>query len=260
MTDLALQRLILAYLVIVILAQAIFAAFPGMDIAVSGLFADGPGGFGWAGGTPAAINLALRRMGELLICGLVLWILWGGVTGLLWGDDLRAWGYAVCGVALASGGIVNLLLKAHIGRARPMHILEFGGTAQFTPAWQMADQCARNCSFTSGEVAMAASLAISTLVLLWPRLNTPRARVLSVAVASVYVGAVAVLRIGLGRHFLSDAVFSVLVSAGVALVLYPILRISRARHAFDPGLPFETGQRLFEGGLLLARSWWTRAT
>jgi membrane-associated phospholipid phosphatase len=142
---------------------------------------------------------------------------------------LRAWAYPVVCVALASGLIVNLILKAQIGRARPAHLAEFGGTAQFTPPWQLAEECARNCSFTSGEVAMAAALAIPLTVLAWPHLASRRAQIAAVAAAAGYVALVALLRLGLGRHFLSDAVFSVAIAAGVALALFPLLGLSGVR-------------------------------
>jgi membrane-associated phospholipid phosphatase len=48
---------------------------------------------------------------------------------------------------------------------------------------------------------------------------------------------VAMLRISLGRHFLSDAVFSVIVSAAVAMALYPLLDIRSARTTFAPLAP-----------------------
>ncbi|MFN4154630.1 MAG: phosphatase PAP2 family protein [Paracoccaceae bacterium] len=253
MTDRIYGQLLYAFLFAVILSQAVFAAFPGIDLAVSGLFANGSAGFPWANGPAVVINLLLRSLAELLIVGLVLWCLYGGLTGLLQGSDLRAWGFAAISVMLASGGIVNLVLKAHVGRARPGQVSDFGGEAQFTPAWQVTDQCVRNCSFSSGEVSLSASLAFAALVLLWPRLRTPWARILAGLMATLYIGVVAMLRIGLGRHFLSDAVFSVLVSAAVALVLYPALRIAQARLAFDPMLPFMIGQRWYRHGRLRAR-------
>ena len=59
------------------------------------------------------------------------------------------------------GLVVNGVLKAFWGRARPSQILEFGGAAQFTPPVQIADQCARNCSFVSGEASGVTMLAIA---------------------------------------------------------------------------------------------------
>lgn len=222
------QRLLIAYLMVVVLVQALFAAFPGIDVAVSALFADGSRGFAWTEGVAPTVNLLLRRVGEMAIFLLLAGVLYGLMTGKARGDDLRLMAYPLLCVTLACGLLVNFLLKSHIGRARPDTLAEFGGLAEFTPPWQVVAECARNCSFTSGESAMAASLAIPAVAILWPHLTRTRDRTVAVLVAMAYVGLTSILRIGLGRHFLSDTVFSVLFAAGVALVLYPVLNIQRA--------------------------------
>jgi lipid A 4'-phosphatase len=223
------QRVLIAYLLAVILIQATFAAFPGIDLAVSRLFAAEDQGFGWVLGVAPEMNLVIRRIGEAVAFLLIAGFVFGRVTGKLRRDDLRLLAFPALCVAVTCGGIVNLLLKAHVGRARPDILAEFGGTAQFSPPWQVVDECARNCSFTSGEVAMAASLAIPAVVIFWPHLARDRGRLLMVLAATSYVAATALLRIGLGRHFLSDTIFSALFAAGVALALYPVLRIEQAR-------------------------------
>ncbi|MFN3292328.1 MAG: phosphatase PAP2 family protein [Gemmobacter sp.] len=223
------HRLVLAYLAAFLTMQTLFAAFPGIDLAVSHLFADGQNGFPWANGTAVTVNLFLRRLGEATVSALIAAWVWGLFSGRRHRSEQRLLAYPALCVALACGGLVNLILKSNIGRARPDSVTDFGGSAAFTPAWQVADHCGRNCSFTSGEVAMAASLAIPLLAMLWPHLSNPRARWAAGLAAAAYVGLTALLRIGLGRHFLSDAVFSVLLAAGVALLLYPLLRIEQTR-------------------------------
>lgn len=223
------HRILIAYLFALVLVQAVFAAFPGIDLAVSGLFVTEGHGFDWAYGAAPTINLGIRRLGEavtvLLLAGFVI----GLFNAKLRGSDLRLLAYPLLCVAVACGAIVNLLLKSHVGRARPDTLVDFGGNAQFTPPWQVVDECARNCSFASGEVAMAASLAIPMLVILWPHLPRDRARLAAILVAAAYITVTALFRIGLGRHFLSDTVYSILISAGAALALYPLLRIAEAR-------------------------------
>ncbi|MES2335748.1 MAG: phosphatase PAP2 family protein [Pseudomonadota bacterium] len=260
MTDQLYQRLVVAVLLAFVLAQAVFAAFPRIDLAVSARFAAGTSGFPWASQAPATVNLVLRRLGEGLTVLLILWWCLGAATGSLKGDDLRAWALAPLGVVLSSGGIVNLVLKDQVGRARPADIAEFGGRAGFSPAWEVTRQCSRNCSFTSGEVALAASIAIAVVVLLWPRLGRTRARIAAILLAVAYVGVVAFLRIGLGRHFLSDTIFSTLFSAVVVLVLYRLLGIGRARRAFDPALPLRTTRRWLEVPTRRALRWLRRAS
>lgn len=215
-------RLSIALLITLIVAQMIFAAWPGLDLLVSRLFVDGTGRFVAAQTVVATANDLLREAMEMATAAALVFtmLLWAGRFGSH--AALRCAIFLSANLVLAPGVIVNLLLKAHLGRARPVQVTEFGGTAQFTPAWQISDQCARNCSFTSGEVSLAATLALCAVVLLWPRF-TPGGRLAMLVTAIGFVLCSALLRIALGRHFLSDAVFSVLISACVALGLYLVL-------------------------------------
>lgn len=240
------QRILIGYLLAVILAQATFAAFPGIDLAVSRLFASNDRGFDWVRGAAPTVNLMVRRVGEAVSFLLIASVVFGLLTRKLRRGDLRLLAYPALCVAVACGAVVNLFLKAHVGRARPDSLAEFGGAAQFTPPWQVVDECVRNCSFTSGESAMAAGLAIPAVVILWPHLTRDRACLLAALVALVYVAATSLLRIGLGRHFLSDTIFSVLFAAGAALVLYPALRIEQARKhlpVLAPRVPLEVAEQ-----------------
>jgi len=225
------DRLLKAFLLAVIVVQAGFAAFPVVDLAVSQLFSDSQGVF-WANLGPwPVVNAVNKKLMELVAVLLVIGVLLGAATGRLRGADLRCWAFAALNVVIAPGLIVNLVLKSHLGRARPDYVAEFGGPAAFTPPFQVTDQCATNCSFTSGEVALAASLAICAVVMLWRKLSMS-GRVGAVALGMAVIVVVAMLRISLGRHFLSDAVFSVIVSAAVAMALYPLLDIRSARTTF----------------------------
>lgn len=97
-------------------------------------------------------------------------------------------------------------------RARPRHVLDFGGDASFTPAWVVADQCHGNCSFVSGDVTFAASLLGRAL--LFPA--TRRLPWLGYGLAATLV--TSFLRMASGAHFLSDALFAGLIGILVALV------------------------------------------
>ncbi len=223
------HSILIAYLLALVLAQAVFAAFPGIDIAVSALFHTDSGGFGWTEGPAPTINAVIRRISEAVAFFLFAAVLFGIFSGKLRRNTLAILAYPALCAAVAAGVIVNLLFKAHVGRARPVDVVEFGGAASFTPPWQVDAQCLDNCSFTSGETAIAASLAIPLVVILWPHLSQNRGRLLAVLAAVLYIAGTSLLRIGLGRHFLSDTVFSVLIAGGVALALYPVLRIAEAR-------------------------------
>ena len=89
-------------------------------------------------------------------------------------------------------------LKVAIGRVRPRDLIEFGGTADFTPVWQFSGACSRNCSFPSGEAAAAAA-ALSLLILV-----PARRRWIAAAIMVPCSLIVAFNRVIFGAHFLSD--------------------------------------------------------
>ncbi len=93
-------------------------------------------------------------------------------------------------------------LKHFIGRARPRSLIEFGGSAEFTPLWQVAGQCNRNCSFPSGEAATAA--ASLALLVFFPEKWRLSALAIMVPVALF----TAFNRVMFGAHFLSDVVIA----------------------------------------------------
>lgn len=100
----------------------------------------------------------------------------------------------------AGPGLVVEILKVLIGRARPRDLLEFGGSADFTPVWQFSVACSRNCSFPSGEAAAAAA-ALSLLVLVPVKLRGGAAIMLTPCLVFI-----AFNRVLFGAHFLSDVV------------------------------------------------------
>lgn len=102
----------------------------------------------------------------------------------------------------AGPGLVVETLKVLIGRARPRHLLEFGGTADFTPVWQFSAACARNCSFPSGEASGAAA-ALSLLVFI-----PERQRWIAAVVLTPILMLIAFNRVLFGAHFLSDVVLA----------------------------------------------------
>lgn len=216
------SRLPLAWAAVAVAAALVFTLFPSIDLAVSRVL-HGPEGFVLAGVAPAErLRQILWRISELPVVLALLALALAAATGAraLW-LPARLWAFVLALYVVGPLVVVNLLLKAHWGRARPDAVVEFGGEAAFTPALRPAAECMRNCSFVSGEVAAAAALSVTGLVILrhlGPRLGRSERRAWTAAALAV-TPVVAVLRIGTGRHFLSDAVFAVLIVLGVALLL-----------------------------------------
>ncbi|MCX8086663.1 MAG: phosphatase PAP2 family protein [Rhodocyclaceae bacterium] len=107
----------------------------------------------------------------------------------------------VIATILLGPGLIVSLFKDHWGRARPVEIVEFGGTARFTPAWVPSDQCRENCSFVGGHAAGAFSL----MALAWAM---PRQRRFWLLAGMFWGAHMGLVRIAQGGHFLSDIVFA----------------------------------------------------
>jgi lipid A 4'-phosphatase len=105
-------------------------------------------------------------------------------------------------LAIGPGVLANLILKDHWGRARPIDVVEFGGTDRFTPWWDPRGACPTNCSFIAGEPSGAFwTFAPAALA-------PPQWRALAYAGTLAFGTAIGVMRIGGGGHFFTDVVFA----------------------------------------------------
>jgi len=200
-------------------AALLFVFNPGLDIAVSSVFHTQAEGF-WLGNEslPSVYRNTFNIMSmSLAVLSLVLWIVsyW---RGPILGIQDRVWGFVTLLYVLGPGLLVNGVLKSYVGRARPADVAEFGGDNSFTPVFQLADQCQKNCSFVSGEGSSATAFFISLLVLS-PFVTNKPARYLLVILGFVAALIAASLRVMKGRHFFSDTIFSVLFVSAVAVML-----------------------------------------
>lgn len=220
------SRLILALAALMAALLALFSLVPALDLGVAGYFHD-------ATGFPLAANpviSALRTVfwdASILVPVLALGLLAVGLVlrRPILGIAPRLSGYVLALFLLGPGLLVNGILKAHWGRARPMNVVDFGGSAQFTPAWTITDQCAKNCSFVSGEGAGTMALTITCLLILalWrDRMSVPLYR-LGQGAALAMLAFVGFQRVATGGHFLSDVVLSWCLVALIAAVLAPLL-------------------------------------
>lgn len=206
-------------------AVMLFRGAPSVDLDISRLF--------WRAGE--GFNLIDRPLWELLRD--ILWdaeivvfvvALVALLRAALIGRDVlgmgrRAWGFIFGLFLLAPGLLVNGWLKSYSGRARPANVVDFGGDKLFSPAGSFVDQCAKNCSFVSGEVSSAVALGVALWVVaaVW-RLEHWQRTYLRVAGVLIPVF-VTVQRVAAGRHFASDAVFAALLTLSVAWGLYALL-------------------------------------
>ena len=217
--------------VLAVLSLAVFAAFsiwPVLDLSVSNAFFDGRY-FpieAYPGIEPVRLALWDGSIG-LAIFALGMTISTALLRAPLMGVGVRLWGFIVLMFVLGPGLLVNRLLKEHWGRARPVDTVNFGGTAQFTPAYQITDQCASNCSFVSGEASGATAMAIALLLIL----AANRARMpdwgfrLGQGIALLVPVFTYWQRVAVGRHFLSDVVLAALFVTLIAAILARAMRL-----------------------------------
>ena len=123
----------------------------------------------------------------------------------------------------AGPGLGVQLIKMLVGRARPRALEEFGGRAFFTPPWEVTDQCARNCSFISGEAASA--FALLTLVVF----IKPQHTKLYIAGIGTVAAAVSLNRVALGAHFLSDVMIGWALMSVLAVALWRFFSANAAQ-------------------------------
>jgi lipid A 4'-phosphatase len=180
---------------------AVFAAWPRLDLALAEMFYFHEQGFriGYA----VWIRLIYTVMAKLWILALV-WILLL-LSGFLPGfrhqlaPQRKRVAYLLAVLVLGPGLLVNTVLKDNWGRPRPVHLVQFGGTAEFTPMFQPSKQCKRNCSFVSGHAAAG----FYPMAGFWV---TRRRRWLVGGIAfGLLVG---FARMAMGAHFLSDVLFA----------------------------------------------------
>ncbi|URQ75657.1 MAG: phosphatase PAP2 family protein [Candidatus Ochrobactrum gambitense] len=214
-----------SYVYLFIAINALFIVSPQIDLAFSRHFYQS-GAFFAADSVGWIILRDFHRASQLYLLVILLILL---TVYALWRHPLPSIAphkvvYVFLTFILGPGALVHSL-KLLIGRARPRHLLEFGGAMDFTPAWQMAATCSKNCSFPSGEGAAAA--AMLSLLIFVPE----RWRVVSAAIFIPILVLVSMNRVFMGAHFLSDVVIAWSLVVGVMLWLWP--RINAKAETID---------------------------
>jgi lipid A 4'-phosphatase len=114
----------------------------------------------------------------------------------------RAILFLVSTLVLGPGLLVNVALKDHWGRPRPIEVMQFGGTEHFVAWWDPRGECDKNCSFVSGDVAGAIwTMAPAALA-------PPQWRALAYGAALALGAGMAALRVAQGGHFITDTIFA----------------------------------------------------
>jgi len=132
--------------------------------------------------------------------------------------------FLIATLVLAPGLMVNVVLKDHWGRPRPIDVTEFGGSQHFVPWWNRYGDCPNNCSFVSGDVAGAFwTIAPAALA-------PPQYRALAYGAALALGTGMAAIRVMAGAHFVSDVVFAGVLTFLIIWLMYALVyRCPRTR-------------------------------
>ncbi len=199
----------------IVLLLASFVFWPQLDLAVSGLFADGSEGF-FLRGCPVLTGLGkIAFWGARALAaafGLAALIAFFRKKPLVFLSS-KKWFFLLLCLLVGPGLLANVVFKDNWGRARPREVAEFGGSKIFSPALVLSDQCKRNCSFVSGDGAFGFFLPSFAYVV-------SRRRSRSVFWAGMGVGVIfGGARILLGAHFLSDVLYAAVLSLSASAAL-----------------------------------------
>jgi lipid A 4'-phosphatase len=214
------RRGLIVALVFAAVVGLLFGFFPRLDLEIAGLFYDPS-----AKNFPLGASSGLRYLREAAVWLLVLLIAPSVIALLIklvmpraksW-ISTRAAIFLIVTLALAPGLLVNVLLKNHWDRPRPVAVTEFGGSERFVPWWDPRGQCRKNCSFVSGET----SSAFWTLA---PAALAPAPwRFLAYASAIAFGVGMAAARMAMGGHFFTDIVFAGLFTFMIIVLIHGLI-------------------------------------
>ena len=197
-------------------ALVALALRPEVDLAVAALFYRGNGHFLGDTAAGAVLRYAFWATPFVLLAAVLLLAILARAGVLRSAPSLRASAFLVVTIVTAPGLIVHSAIKTQAHRPRPFMVEQFGGTDAFRPFFRFDGACRGNCSFPSGEAALATwTLAPASLAPLpW--------RPAALAGAGLLIVATAGWRMAFGAHFLSDVCGAALITLLVVIACRPL--------------------------------------
>ncbi len=209
-------RLALALLAATAVSVVVFSLFPDLDLEVAGALHRSDGLFvgqnsyllNWLHQTavPWMVKLCLA----FFILALLARLFGRSIAGISRTEAL----FVIAVFALGPGLLANTLAKDHSGRPRPTDSQPFGGPFAYAAPLTFSGACPNNCSFVSGDAA--AGFAFLGPAAILPR----RWRRRGLGGALALGGAIGLMRMLQGGHFLGDVIFAGLLVAATTLALH----------------------------------------
>ena len=187
--------------VLFVFLAAVFLAWPEIDMKVAALFYFGDElGFKYEDGPVISFIYDLfRELPRYLVPALIVMLVITTMKRFDWQRHRKSILFLFVVLILGPGFIVHAVFKDTWDRSRPRHLQEFGGEWHFTPAFVVAHECEKNCSFVSGHAAMG----FYWIALAWPLRK--RRWLIPGLITGAIVGGVRIIQ---GGHFLSDVIFA----------------------------------------------------
>jgi lipid A 4'-phosphatase len=208
------NKALLVYVALAALTLVVFAIWPGLDLAGAHYFYHRGGFFG---------RDALERFGRdffritpfvVLAAYAALWLAEHLGVRLGWAPSGRSVIFVIATMVIGPGLIVNLGLKDHWHRPRPVQTQDFNGSSPFRPWYEDNGACKKNCSFVSGEAATGFWMVAPASV------APPPWRGPAIAAAFAFGFGASLLRLAFGGHYLSD----VLLGGLITLIVIEVVR------------------------------------
>jgi lipid A 4'-phosphatase len=218
-----LRLLIVSALLLASFGLAVLGFRPDLDLTAAEVFFVAPGHF--LGSVPQVQNFRLFAaiLPFIVYFGAILLYAAGeaGVVPARFALSRRGLIFLTLSLALGPGLLVNEVFKREFHRPRPVHVEVFGGVSSFRPLYRRDGDCAANCSFPSGETSAAFWLMAPAV------LTPPPLRIAALATAMLFGAATGLTRMAAGAHFLSDILFSGLLTGLITIGLWFVTRPNR---------------------------------
>jgi membrane-associated phospholipid phosphatase len=237
------NKALFAYIALAALALAVFAIWPELDLAGARYFYHNGGFFGRSSFERFGRDFFRVTPFVVLAAYVALWLAKHLGARLRWAPSGRAVTFLIATMIIGPGLIVNLGLKDHWHRPRPVQTQDFNGPSPFTPWYDDNGACRKNCSFVSGEAATGFWMVAPASVL------PPPWRAPAIIAAFLFGFGASLLRLAFGGHYLSDVLLGGLI---MLIVIEIVRRVIWPKGAFEPeslGMPELRGAPPGDGNL-----------
>jgi lipid A 4'-phosphatase len=215
-------RLILFFAVFII-PFGILCAAPQLDLATSALFYRAGDGF-FIADHPVLVSIHYFGVYGGWILGFFCVSMLAGCIARrqnIFGLSRKDWTFLIVTLIVGPILITNVGFKNHWGRARPREVTEFGGTSQFSPAWQPQANSRTNTSFVSGDASFGFFLPCLAYVV--PRNSNSRLSRLTFWICTAVGILIGFDRLAMGAHFLSDVLGAAVLMTCAGLFIHTFM-------------------------------------